>query len=175
MDGSHTAFLLELGGYLSHEQWHSAPLLGYGVGIKFKGHLSKWLPRYNKLSALYPTAMDCDLMFGHSSASSHWKMQRLSSIALLPLTLWFIIAVASRATADYTAVSQWISEPLTISLLTLFIIIGCQHAILGIQVVLEDYVNTSIFSKIFPAIRILLILAAALSLIAILKIALENL
>ncbi|MDH3354522.1 MAG: succinate dehydrogenase, hydrophobic membrane anchor protein [Chromatiales bacterium] len=109
------------------------------------------------------------------SASLHWKMQRLSAIALIPLTLWFIMSIASLAHADYTTVHQWISTPLTIGLLILFVSLSAHHAILGMQVVLEDYVSEPLFTQFFTVIRIVLFIATALSLIAIVKIALETL
>ncbi len=113
-------------------------------------------------------------MFKHPSASHHWKMQRLSAIGLIPLTLWFIISVASLATADYTVVHQWISTPLTTALLTLLVILASHHTILGMQVVLGDYLKRSTCDKIFASIRLLLIVVALLGLIAIIQINLEK-
>ena len=114
-------------------------------------------------------------MSGHAPAAYHWKMQRLSAIGLIPLTLWLILSVASLASADYVTVHQWISTPLTTTLLTLFVTLSGYHAILGIEVVLKDYLNESTYSKLFSAIRLLMMLTAALSLIAIFQISLENL
>lgn len=114
-------------------------------------------------------------MSGQTSATYHWKMQRLTAIALIPLSLWFILSVASLAKADYVTVHQWISTPLTTALLTLFITLSSYHAVLGIEVVLQDYMNESTYRIFFSVIRLLLILAAALGVIAIFQISLGSL
>lgn len=108
------------------------------------------------------------------SASSHWKRQRLSAVALIPLTLWLVISVASLAAADYSTVHLWLTAPINVSLLSLFVILSCYHAILGIEVVMEDYINESSFTKAFGPARIVLLLIAAASLLAIIQINMGN-
>lgn len=108
------------------------------------------------------------------SAVQHWKLQRLTSVGLIPLTVWFLISVASLASADYATLHQWIAAPMTTTLLILFITLGGYHAILGVQVVLEDYVGEPTFNKAFTAARLLLLTATVVGLIAILQINLES-
>ena len=43
--------------------------------------------------------------------SHHWWMQRLTAIALIPLTLWFSISIISIIGADHGEVTQWFSSP----------------------------------------------------------------
>lgn len=71
----------------------------------------------------------------------HWWMQRVSSMALLPLTLWFTYGVATLSGAPYERVISWIAHPFHAVLLLLFIGIGFQHTASGLQVVIEDYVR----------------------------------
>lgn len=71
----------------------------------------------------------------------HWWGQRVSSLALLPLTLWFTFGVASLSGAPYERVIAWIAHPFHAVLLLLFIAIGFQHTAAGLQVVIEDYVR----------------------------------
>jgi succinate dehydrogenase / fumarate reductase membrane anchor subunit len=73
---------------------------------------------------------------------SHFWQQRVSSIALIPLVLWFALSVFSHARDDYIDARTWLSEPLTSILMLLLIFAGCHHMRLGLQVVIEDYVHT---------------------------------
>jgi len=72
----------------------------------------------------------------------HWWNQRLTAIALVPLTLWFGFSVALLGTADYYTLAGWIANPVNAVLLTLLLAVGFWHGALGIQVVIEDYVGT---------------------------------
>lgn len=72
----------------------------------------------------------------------HWWHQRLTAVALVPLTLWFGFSVALLGTADYYTVVDWIAHPVNAVLLILMLAIGFWHGALGIQVVIEDYVAT---------------------------------
>ena len=81
---------------------------------------------------------------GSGSAKSgvhHWYLERLTSIALIPLTLWFVFSVVAHAGASQAAVAQWAGHPVNAVLLLALIIMTFQHMALGIQVVLEDYVH----------------------------------
>ncbi len=109
-----------------------------------------------------------------TGASSHWIRQRLSAAVLIPLTLWLVISVASLATADYPTVHQWLTAPLNTALLTLFVALSCDHAILGIRVVMEDYIGESNFARAFGTARIVLLLIAATSLFSIIQINMGN-
>lgn len=81
---------------------------------------------------------------GLGSAKSglhHWWMQRLTAIALIPLTLWFCFAVAALPEANYETVREWIGSTFNATMLTLFVVVGFYHAQLGLQVIIEDYVS----------------------------------
>jgi succinate dehydrogenase / fumarate reductase membrane anchor subunit len=71
----------------------------------------------------------------------HWWMQRLSAILLVPLTLWFVIAVVAHVGADYAATRAWLGSPVSFGLMVLLIGATFYHAQLGLQVVIEDYVH----------------------------------
>ncbi|MDQ2068300.1 succinate dehydrogenase, hydrophobic membrane anchor protein [Natronospira bacteriovora] len=72
----------------------------------------------------------------------HWMIQRLTAVALIPLTIWFIVSLVSLAGADYHTVQQWMSMPLVTVLLVLFVAVLFYHSELGVQVVIEDYVSS---------------------------------
>jgi succinate dehydrogenase / fumarate reductase, membrane anchor subunit len=70
----------------------------------------------------------------------HWWAQRLTAIALIPLTLWLVYSLICMTTLDYLAAIGWLQSPLTSSLLILFVFALFYHAQLGMQVVIEDYI-----------------------------------
>ena len=71
----------------------------------------------------------------------HWWAQRLTALALIPLTMWFVASVAMMAGADYATVRDWIGSPVVAGLFVLLIVATFYHAFLGLQVVIEDYVH----------------------------------
>ena len=97
----------------------------------------------------------------------HFWLQRLTAIALVPLTIWFALSIASLATADQAAVLVWMKSPLSALLMLSFLLAGFWHMKLGLQVVIEDYVHTE-WTKITclvlnTLVSILLALAATLA------------
>ena len=81
---------------------------------------------------------------GHGSAkdgTGHWWGQKLSAVALAPLTLWFVLALMGQDIADFEAMRGWIAAPLNAIMLILLLIAGLYHSMLGLQVVVEDYVH----------------------------------
>ncbi len=73
--------------------------------------------------------------------TAHWWAQRLTSLALVPLAVWFVASVAALTGADHAVFVQWISSPVVAVLLILLIFATFHHAQLGLQVVVEDYVH----------------------------------
>lgn len=82
---------------------------------------------------------------GHGSAghgTEHWWAQRVTAVALLPLTVWFVVALLGMESFDHAAVTAWMASPLNAILLSLLLIALLYHSQLGLQVVVEDYVHT---------------------------------
>lgn len=75
------------------------------------------------------------------SGVHHWYAERITSIALVPLTLWFIFAVLRLVGAPQEAVVDWAGRPVNAALLLALIAITFHHMHLGLQVVYEDYIN----------------------------------
>jgi len=71
----------------------------------------------------------------------HWWTQRVTAVALVPLTLWFAGALMAHARSDYGAVIHWLREPVTTVLIVQLLIALFYHMALGLQVVIEDYVH----------------------------------
>ncbi len=72
---------------------------------------------------------------------AHWWSQRLTAIALVPLTIWFVASLVALVGADFFTMREWMGSPVAAGLLILFLIAGFYHAALGLQVVIEDYIH----------------------------------
>ena len=111
---------------------------------------------------------------GAGSAKSgvqHWWGQRVTSLALLPLTLWFVLSLASSAGMTVEQARAWIGHPLNAVLLLAMIGLTFHHIAAGLQVVIEDYVHVE-GAKVIALLAVkaacaLLALTAALSVLRI--------
>ena len=74
--------------------------------------------------------------------TDHFWVQRVTALALIPLSLLFVGLVWSFNGADRADVIALMSNPLVSSLFILFIVAGIYHAKLGVQVVIEDYIHS---------------------------------
>jgi succinate dehydrogenase / fumarate reductase membrane anchor subunit len=71
----------------------------------------------------------------------HWWLERVTAVALVPLTLWFIVSVLALLGAGQPQMAAWAGRPLNAVLLLALIVMTFQHAQLGLQVVYEDYIH----------------------------------
>jgi succinate dehydrogenase / fumarate reductase membrane anchor subunit len=107
------------------------------------------------------------------AGSHHWWAQRLTALALVPLTLWFIFSVIHLAGASHQVVIEWLSKRLTLGLMLALIIATFHHLQLGVQVVIEDYVNDErIKMGTVLAVKALCVLLALICIVSVLKIGL---
>lgn len=83
-----------------------------------------------------------DRLHSAKEGVGHWRMQRLTAIALIPMTVWFTISIASLTGANYSETIEWITSPFVAIFMILFSITMLYHAFLGVQVVVEDYIHT---------------------------------
>lgn len=73
--------------------------------------------------------------------AGHWWAQRLTSVALVPLTLWLVITLAAFDDLSYGAAIEWMQSPLVAVGLALLVVVTFYHLQLGLQVIVEDYVH----------------------------------
>jgi succinate dehydrogenase / fumarate reductase, membrane anchor subunit len=71
----------------------------------------------------------------------HWWMQRVTAVALVPLTLWFVVSLLRLQLQSYDEVRGWLGQPWVAVLTLLLVITLAWHSKLGVQVVVEDYVH----------------------------------
>ena len=102
----------------------------------------------------------------------HWWSQRVTSVALLLLGLWFVASLLRMPNFGHELVTTWIAMPLNAVLLLLLIGTLVYHSQLGVQVVVEDYVH---HHGLKVATMLLLtfahVVVAALAIFAVLRIA----
>ena len=77
----------------------------------------------------------------------HWMSERLSSVALVPLSLWAVWAGLRIAPQGYEGAVALLAQPVNAVAALLLLAVGFQHMKIGLQVVIEDYVHTP-FNKI---------------------------
>jgi len=102
----------------------------------------------------------------------HWWSQRVTSVALVILGLWFVSALLRLGAFDFATVTAWIAKPVNAVLLILLVGTAVYHSQLGVQVVVEDYVASK-GAKVVTmlALNFLHVALAALGIFAILRIA----
>jgi succinate dehydrogenase / fumarate reductase membrane anchor subunit len=71
----------------------------------------------------------------------HWWLQRLTSVALVPLTVWFVVSLLALPSLGHATLLAWMSQSSTALLLILFVLVAAWHSQLGLRVVVEDYVH----------------------------------
>jgi succinate dehydrogenase / fumarate reductase, membrane anchor subunit len=104
--------------------------------------------------------------------TSHWWGQRLSSLALVPLTLWFVLAALNLIGSSHADYVAWISDPGNTLLMVLTVIALFYHIEQGMQVVVEDYINGEVGKlTILIAIKAFAYIGGIASLLAIFRVA----
>ncbi|MGQ0659016.1 MAG: succinate dehydrogenase, hydrophobic membrane anchor protein [Chromatiales bacterium] len=112
--------------------------------------------------------------FGSAKEGTHhWWMQRLTAVALVPLSLWFVVAIVKLTGDDYPTAVTWMASPLNAALLLALIIAVFYHAQLGMQVIFEDYIHTEwVKVTVQMLLKFTMLLLALIATIAVLKISL---
>jgi succinate dehydrogenase / fumarate reductase membrane anchor subunit len=107
------------------------------------------------------------------SGVAHWWAERVTSVALVPLTIWFIFAAVGLLGASHDDVLNWVANPVTIVLLICLLLVTFYHMQLGLQVVIEDYVHVESARVILLLVmKAVCFLAALAGIISVLKIGL---
>jgi succinate dehydrogenase membrane anchor subunit len=102
----------------------------------------------------------------------HWWTERVTAVALVPLTLWFVASIIAHTGSDYASFIAWVGTPMTTILMILLLIALFYHTALGLQVVIEDYVHSGAKILAVVAMRLGCFALAAAGIVAILRIAL---
>ncbi len=116
------------------------------------------------------------VVLGRGSAKDgvhHWWVQRLTSVALVPLTVWFVVSILSLPALDRATVVAWMGQLWTAVFLVLLVLTAAWHSQLGVRVVVEDYVHGN-GAKALTLVLVTFfhVVVAAAGVLAILKVAL---
>jgi succinate dehydrogenase / fumarate reductase membrane anchor subunit len=87
-----------------------------------------------------------------SHGSAHWWRQRLTAVAMVPLTLFFCVSFLKLQDASFVEIVEFYQNPLNTMVSVGFIIVAVYHAWLGVRVIIDDYIHSA-------ALRIGLIVA----------------
>jgi len=71
----------------------------------------------------------------------HWVFQRITALMLIPLGIWFFWKLLTHMRSDYNTVLAWVTSPLNLIGNAVFFVTAMMHAVLGLQVIIEDYVQ----------------------------------
>ena len=80
--------------------------------------------------------------------TEHWFMERVTSVASVPLMLWLVWSILELTGASHAEFTGWLAQPLNAILMLLTIICTFYHAKLGVQVVTEDYIHHEGFKMV---------------------------
>lgn len=103
----------------------------------------------------------------------HFITERVSALALAPLTVWGAYAALKQVRAPHDVVVQWMAQPVNAVLLSLLLIAALVHLQGAVQVVIEDYIErfttktALVIGNLFVCV-----LAGAVGVFSILKVAL---
>ncbi len=102
---------------------------------------------------------------------SHWKLQRISAIAMIPLVIWFTSSLMLTLMEGYEQSIEWLQSPINATGLILLFGTLYFHAASGLQVVIEDYVHHEGLKTVsLILIKLVAILLGTLSILCVLKI-----
>ena len=107
--------------------------------------------------------------------TSHFRAQRVTAIALVPLCVWFVYSLLALGGSRYEDVRAWIAQPAAALLFGAFVVSLLYHAQLGLEVVIEDYVHAQ-WLKVSSLVmlKLLTTLLAAAAILSLLRIVLGN-
>ena len=104
---------------------------------------------------------------------SHWWLQRVSAIALIPLTLWFVYSMVYLSTVGYSEAVAWLASPINATIMLLFTLTALFHAQTGLQTVIEDYIHVTWLNiTLLLLVKFASVIMAVLAVISVLKVVL---
>lgn len=100
----------------------------------------------------------------------HWWAQRVSAVALIPLTLWFVASLIAHTGSAHANFLAWLRAPLTAILMIMLLLALFHHTALGLQVVIEDYMHSRARFVVLMVMRLTCLALAIIGIMATLHI-----
>lgn len=108
---------------------------------------------------------------GHGAA--HWVAERVSAIALIPLSLWMVYAALVVSRTGYSGAVAFLANPVNAVLVVLVLLVSGWHMHAGARVIIEDYMHRILGRSALLILNLFVaVLATALSVFSVLKVAL---
>jgi succinate dehydrogenase / fumarate reductase membrane anchor subunit len=107
----------------------------------------------------------------HSGTGHFWR-ERVTAVALIPLSLWFAYVMLGMVDTNEVTMVQFLAHPWNAILMAAFAVTSLYHMSLGLQVVIDDYVHTSGMKiSLLLLVRFVVIATTASCLFALIRIA----
>ena len=107
--------------------------------------------------------------------AGEWVQERLSSLILVPLTLWGLWSGWTLSGAGYDGALEWFRSPVNAALLAVTLLISLWHMNMGLKVIVDDYIHkTGSRTALLTAIGLVCIVLAALGVFFIVRLALGS-
>lgn len=107
------------------------------------------------------------------SGTKHFIMQRLTALANVPLFVFFIFLMVCIVGKDYQSVHHVLANPVVAVILALMLLSGIYHMMIGMQVIIEDYVPQHLARTLLISLNVFFcFVMGAACVLAILKITL---
>jgi succinate dehydrogenase / fumarate reductase membrane anchor subunit len=103
-----------------------------------------------------------------------WWVERVTAVALVPLTVWFAASIVVHTGNDYATLIAWLRTPVATILMVLLLIALFYHMALGLQVVIEDYIHSGMKIPVLLGMRFGCFALAAAGILAMLRIAFRS-
>lgn len=100
----------------------------------------------------------------------HWRLERVTAVALVPLTLWLVTSFIMLTGSDYESFIAWLKSPFVALSMLLLLFALFTHLALGLQVVIEDYVHSGAMIPLLIAVRFACVALALAGILATLRI-----
>jgi succinate dehydrogenase / fumarate reductase, membrane anchor subunit len=105
------------------------------------------------------------------AGAAQWWAERVTALALVPLTVWFVAAIIAHSGDSYLRFVHWLRSPLTASLMVLLLVSVFYHSALGLRVVIEDYVHSDARFAAVIAIHLGCAALAVIGVVAVFRVA----
>jgi len=73
--------------------------------------------------------------------AGEWMQERLSSLILIPLTLWGLWSGWVLSGAGYDGALDWFRSPVNAIVLTATLLVSLWHMNMGLKVIVDDYIH----------------------------------
>jgi len=100
-----------------------------------------------------------------------WWRERVTAVALIPLTLWLVASIIAHSSSDYPVFVAWLKAPFVALMVVLLLIALFYHVALGLQVVIEDYIHSAMKIPTLVVMRFACFACAGAGILATLRLA----